>query len=137
MARFYRYTTNRKSRISKKLSPEIEKFIEFQEKTGNSNYSDFLATQKDWSSENHELVLKELIKMKKYGLKLTSDFRLEAGDLDNINHDQGKLENYYKSLGFKKGKQVDDPETGQPFKQSISSFLKNCEKFKENPLESK
>ena len=54
---------NLKSRISKKLSPEIEKFIEFQEKTGNSNYADFLATQKDWSSENHELVLKELIKI--------------------------------------------------------------------------
>jgi len=81
-------------------------------------------------------VLKELIKMKKYGLKLTSDFRLEAGNLEgNIKHNQGKLENYYKSLGFNKGKQVDDPEAGQPFKQSISSFLKNCEKFKENPLE--
>lgn len=52
-----------KNRVSKKLSPEIEKFIEFQEKTGNANYSDFLATQKDWKSENHELVLKELIKI--------------------------------------------------------------------------
>jgi hypothetical protein len=33
----------------KQLTPEVEKFLEFKEKTGNSSFTDFLATQKDWS----------------------------------------------------------------------------------------
>ena len=87
-------------------------------------------------------LLKELITDNvEYGyLKLTpkSLFELDAGRLDKqddegIIHDQGKLEQYYKSLGFKKGKQSEDPEGGQPFAQTIESFLKNCEKFKEKP----
>lgn len=64
-----------KPRTTSKLSPEIEKFIEFQEKTGNANYSDFLATQKDWKSENHDVVLKELMKIENPTL-----------DADDINH---------------------------------------------------
>lgn len=49
-----------KPKESKKLSPEVEKFIEFTEKTGNSNYNDFLATQKDWSqvSEQERIIEK-------------------------------------------------------------------------------
>jgi hypothetical protein len=32
-----------------KYAPEMEKFSEFIEKTGNTNYNDFKETQKDWS----------------------------------------------------------------------------------------
>ena len=46
----------------KKLSATAEKFQEFIDKTGNDNISDFLATQKDWSKEDPENVLKQLLK---------------------------------------------------------------------------
>lgn len=46
----------------KKLAPEIEKFQEFVDKTGNHSYKDFEATQKDWKAESPEVVLKELLK---------------------------------------------------------------------------
>lgn len=42
----------------KELPPEVEKFLEFQKETGNYNYSDFLETQKDWSKEDPESVIK-------------------------------------------------------------------------------
>jgi len=47
---------------SKKLSPTAEKFQEYVEKTGNESVSDFLSTQKDWSKEEPEEVLKQLLK---------------------------------------------------------------------------
>lgn len=46
----------------KKYAPEIEKFQEFVDKTGNHSYKDFEATQKDWKAESPEVVLKELLK---------------------------------------------------------------------------
>ena len=46
----------------KKYAPELEKFQEFIEKTGNRNFKDFEETQKDWSLETPDTVLKELIK---------------------------------------------------------------------------
>jgi len=52
-----------KEKEQKKLSPEIEKFLEFQEKTGNTNYTDFLATQKDWNAESPEDVIKQILKL--------------------------------------------------------------------------
>lgn len=52
-----------KPKESKKLSPELEKFLEFTEKTGNTNYNDFLATQKDWSAEGKDVVIKEYLKI--------------------------------------------------------------------------
>jgi len=48
-----------------KLTPEMEKFIEFTKETNNTNYSDFLATQKDWSQESQETVLKASMKLEK------------------------------------------------------------------------
>lgn len=48
---------------AKKLTPEVEKFLEFQEKTGNTNYNDFLATQKDWKTEDPNNVLKEMLRI--------------------------------------------------------------------------
>jgi len=47
----------------KKYAPEMEKFNEFIEKTGNKNYNDFLETQKDWSTEKEDVVLKNYIKL--------------------------------------------------------------------------
>lgn len=44
-------------------APEMEKFNEFIEKTGNKNYNDFLETQKDWTTEKEEVVLKNYIKL--------------------------------------------------------------------------
>lgn len=47
----------------KKYAPEMEKFNEFIERTGNKNYNDFLETQKDWSVETPENVLRSYIKL--------------------------------------------------------------------------
>ena len=47
----------------KRYAPEMEKFNEFIEKTGNKNYNDFLETQKDWSTESADNVLKNYIKL--------------------------------------------------------------------------
>lgn len=47
----------------KKYAPEMEKFNEFIEKTGNKDYNAFLETQKDWSAETPENVLKTYIKL--------------------------------------------------------------------------
>ena len=47
----------------KKYAPEMEKFNEFIEKTGNKNYNDFLETQKDWSTESSDNVLRNYIKL--------------------------------------------------------------------------
>ncbi len=46
----------------KKLTPEVEKFLEFKEKTGNSSFTDFLETQKDWSQESKQVVLMQNLK---------------------------------------------------------------------------
>jgi hypothetical protein len=46
----------------KQLTPEVEKYLEFKEKTGNSSFTDFLATQKDWGQEPKENVLMENLK---------------------------------------------------------------------------
>lgn len=47
----------------KKYAPAMEKFNEFIEKTGNTNYNDFLETQKDWSAESEESRLRNYIKL--------------------------------------------------------------------------
>lgn len=47
----------------KKYAPAMEKFNEFIEKTGNTNYNDFLETQKDWSTESEESRLRNYIKL--------------------------------------------------------------------------
>jgi len=50
-------------REQKKYAPAMEKFNEFIEKTGNTNYNDFLETQKDWSAESEESRLRSYIKL--------------------------------------------------------------------------
>lgn len=47
----------------KKYAPEMEKFNEFIEKTGNTNYEDFKETQKDWSAESNESRLRSFLKL--------------------------------------------------------------------------
>ena len=47
----------------KKYAPELEKFQEFIEKTGNKDYNAFLETQKDWSAESPDNVLKTYLKL--------------------------------------------------------------------------
>lgn len=47
----------------KKYAPEMEKFNEFIEKTGNKNFNDFLETQKDWSTESADIRLKAYLKL--------------------------------------------------------------------------
>jgi len=47
----------------KKYAPAMEKFNEFIEKTGNTNYNDFLETQKDWGAESEESRLRSYIKL--------------------------------------------------------------------------
>lgn len=47
----------------KKYAPEMEKFNEFIEKTGNKDFNAFLETQKDWSQESEETVLKTYLKL--------------------------------------------------------------------------
>ena len=46
----------------KQLTPEVEKYLEFKEKTGNSSFTDFLETQKDWSQEPKQVVLMQNLK---------------------------------------------------------------------------
>jgi hypothetical protein len=51
-----------KSGTSKKVDPEFEKYQEYKAKTGRG-YGDFLETQKDWSKENPETIIKATLKL--------------------------------------------------------------------------
>lgn len=79
----------------KKYAPEMEKFNEFIEKTGNTNYNDFLETQKDWSTESEETILKSYLKLSNpalsdkeinhlYNKKYNTDGLDEEDDEDEI-----------------------------------------------------
>lgn len=59
-----------KSKEPKKLDPEIEKYLEFKEKTGRG-YADFLETQREWAKESPEVLIKAVIKLN--NPSLTSD----------------------------------------------------------------
>jgi len=52
-----------KPKERKILNPEVEKFIEFSDKTGNHSYQDFLETQKDWTKESADVAIKQLMKL--------------------------------------------------------------------------
>ena len=73
-------------------------------------------------------LLKSLIKNTKLNLKTSSDFTLSAGNIVESGFNQEKLNKYYEGLGFKKDGPINKSKN-QDYKQSISSFLKNCEKF--------
>ena len=71
----------------KKYAPEMEKFSEFIEKTGNKNYNDFLETQKDWSTESADNVLKTYLKLSNPGLS-----EKEVNHLYNKNYNTDGLD---------------------------------------------
>lgn len=73
-------------------------------------------------------VIKSLLKNNKLNLTRNSDFKLTAGNISD-GHNQSKLNKYYESLGFRKDG-TPTSSGNQDFKQSISSFMKNCEKFR-------
>lgn len=135
----------------KKYSPVVEKFNEFIEKTGNTNYNDFLETQKDWSTESPENVLKTYLKLsnpdfsekevnhlynKKYNTEgldeeFDEDELLEKGinvksDLRKANEflEQRKLE--YNEVG---GSDEYIPETYREAKKLIDDQIKQEEEF--------
>jgi hypothetical protein len=81
-----------KPKQKKELNPEIEKFIEFSERTGNANYSDFLKTQKEWEKEDTSNILKEALKLKYPML------------------DEAKIERQYNKI-YGYDENVDDEET--------------------------
>jgi len=70
--------------------------------------------------------LKEILKHKKLKLKPSSDFKLTAGNISD-GHNQSKLNKYYESLDFKKDG-IANSSGSQEYKQTISSFIKNCKK---------
>ena len=73
----------------KKYAPEMEKFNEFIEKTGNKNYNDYLETQKDWSVESPENVLRNYIKLS------NPDFsEKEVNHLYNKKYNTNELDEY-------------------------------------------
>ena len=72
------------------------------------------------------------MKNKKVNLKPSDDFNLTAGNISD-GHNQSKLNKYYETLGFKKDG-TPSSSGSQEYKQTISSFMKNCEKFKNNKI---
>jgi len=59
---------NNSKETSEALPEDVAKFIEFRKETGNTSYEDFLATQKDWTQEDSEVVLKTYLKSQNPGL---------------------------------------------------------------------
>lgn len=51
-----------KGKETEVLPDDVAKFMEFRKETGNTSYEDFLATQKDWTQEDSEVVLKTYLK---------------------------------------------------------------------------
>ncbi len=71
----------------KKYAPELEKYQEFIDKTGNTNFNDFQATQKDWNAETQDNILREYIKAKnpdlsKEDIDFLYDEKYNIEDLD-------------------------------------------------------
>jgi len=88
----------------KRLTPEVEKFLEFKEKTGNSSFTDFLATQKDWSQEPKETILMENLKVEnptlnqkqlEFLFKKTYEFDEEVDEEDFVMERQINIERDY------------------------------------------
>jgi len=80
-------------------------------------------------------LLKSLLQIKFLNLKPTSEFKLTAGNISD-GHNQSKLNKYYEGLGFKKDGTAYSSGS-QDYKQTIASFMKNCEKFKNSNKEPK
>lgn len=96
-----------KPKESKKLTPEVEKFLEFQDRTGNTSYSDFLATQKEWDKEDPDNVLKQLLKIENPTLDNKQiDFlfkRKYSYDADLADEDEVMEKDINKKVDLQKG----------------------------------
>lgn len=140
----------------KQLTPEVEKFLEFKEKTGNSSFTDFLATQKDWSQEPKEAVLMENLKADNPTLndkqleflyKKTYEFDADIDDDDfvmereiNIERDYQKglklLESRKEEFMVPRGSDESIPENYRIAKDTLDNYAKQQEEddklFQEN-----
>jgi len=140
----------------KQLTPEVEKFLEFKEKTGNSSFTDFLATQKDWSQEPKETVLMENLKADNPTLndkqleflyKKTYEFDADIDDDDfvmereiNIERDYQKglklLESRKEEFMVPRGSDESIPENYRIAKYTLDNYAKQQEEddklFQEN-----
>lgn len=140
----------------KQLTPEVEKFLEFKEKTGNSSFTDFLATQKDWSQEPKETVLMENLKADNPTLndkqleflyKKTYEFDADIDDDDfvmereiNIERDYQKglklLESRKEEFMVPRGSDESIPENYRIAKDTLDKYAKQQEEddklFQEN-----
>lgn len=134
-----------KPKEGKKLSPEIEKFIEFQETTGNSNYNDFLETQKDWSKEDQNYVLKQALKIdnplltneevdflfdKKYGFDkdLDDDKTIKSKQIDaKVDYQKAlnSLEQRKEQFKVNRGSEDNIPEVYKQAKEFADKYLEN------------
>jgi hypothetical protein len=131
----------------KQLTPEVEKFLEFKEKTGNSSFQDFLATQKDWTQEPKETILMENLKAENPTLndrqieflyKKTYEFDADIDDDDfvmereiNIERDYQKglklLESRKEEFMVPRGSDESIPEDYRNAKTTLDSYAKQQE----------
>jgi len=102
----------------KKYAPAMEKFNEFIEKTGNTNYNDFLETQKDWSTESEESRLRSYIKL---------------SNPDLTDKEANRL--YEKQYGLENLDEEDDEDEILDRKINIKTDLKKADAFFEKRKE--
>lgn len=104
----------------KKYAPEMEKFNEFIEKTGNKNFNDYLETQKDWSLETPENRLKSYLKLSNPELSQREVDRLYNKDYSIDGLDEEDDEDEILDRGIK---------TKTDLKRSDEFFAKRKEEF--------
>lgn len=138
----------------KAYSPEMEKFNEFIEKTGNTNYNDYLETQKDWETVSEDERLKAYIKLsnpslneqeanrlyeKKYGYgTLDPEYEEDKDAITDINIERktdlnkamaffDKRKEEFKAIG---GSDAHIPEQYREAKKILDSQIQEQEKNK-------
>lgn len=105
----------------KQYDPYVEKFQEFIDKTGNTDPKAFEATQKDWTTESQEVVLKELLR------KENPD--LEPEDIDFLYEDKYVFDDEIDSEREIKLKQI---RAKSDLKEAYSYLDKQKEEFMVN-----
>ncbi len=149
------FTNSLTTKETKKLTPELEKFFEYQEQTGNTNYDDFKATQKDWSEESKENVLKMVMKIEKpyltdedidlviqdkYAIEeldeYADQYEIRANRLKEIalkedyQHALGVLEKQKEQYMVRKGFDESVPEEYRNAKETVDNWNKQQEEGK-------
>lgn len=140
------FTNSLTPKEAKKLTPELEKFFEYQEQTGNTNYDDFKATQKDWSEESKENVLKMVMKIEKpyltdEDIDLIIEDKYATEELDDYS-DQSEIrsnrlkeialkEDYQHALGILE-KQKEQYMVRKGFDESVPEEYRNAKETVDN-----